>query len=158
MRRSPAVRAAAAAALLLGVAGLVRLLQAVPPPDDAVAGLADATLTGAADLTAGASPSPQAATALRRTVAALGSSPRRRAADINWALARQWRAVTADGIRLTLQAVPAGPAGGDVLVRLTADPMPRATADAVARAAEIRALRGRAYAVPAADAGALVPR
>lgn len=155
MRRTPAVRAAAVAGLLLAAAAVVHLLQAVPPPDDAVADLAEARLTATADLTAGTAPSPQAAAALRRTVAALGSAPRHRAADINWALARQWRAVTADRIRLTMQAVPDD---GVVLLRLTADPLPGASPDAVARAAAIRALRGRAYALPAAEAGALVGR
>jgi hypothetical protein len=164
VRPSPAIRVLAGAALLAGVAGAILLLQRIPPPADAVAALADATLSNPADLTAGAPPSPQAAAALRRTVTALATAERRRAADINWAEARQWRAVTADGVRLTLQAVPAGPAGqagpadGTVLVRLTADPLPGASAEAVARADAIRALRGRAYALPASDSGALVAR
>ena len=155
MRRTPAVRVAATIALLLAAAGVVQLLQRVPPPEDVVAGLAGVPLRAPANLSAGSPPTPDQARTLRKVIDRLGTAPRRRAAEINWAEARQWRAVTADGVRLTLQAVPAG---SEVLVRLTADPMPGVSADAVARASAVRALRGRAYVLPARDAGLLVAR
>ena len=141
----------AAAVLLLS--GLVLLWMQFYPPDP-LAVLRPGNIVRVDAL--GDAPAPAAhPERLRRVLTSLQSLPDADARRINWAEARQWRVVTGDGLRLTLQAV-GGTDGG--WVRVTADPVDPADGRAVARAGRIRAQRQRALRLTGPDAAMLAER
>jgi hypothetical protein len=122
-----------------------------PPPPHPLAGLEPSEFTAIVRL-APDGPQPLRGDQLRRAAAVIASLEQAPAIDsraVVWGGAVLWRAVTRDGVVLSLQAKPIA---GGVAVRVTADPAAGRPPATSAEAAAIRGLRLNAYRL-SPDAG-----